>query len=82
MQLRDAVGEDECAREAKLGGIIEKSRATLLLHRFFTEGKVASQASLQPCNDSEYIGRFLLLSDYYVVLDSFVTLLVCKQELC
>lgn len=58
-QLQSAVGDDECAREAKLGAIIEKSRATLLLHRFFTEGRVASQATLQPCNDSEYIGRFV-----------------------
>jgi hypothetical protein len=51
------VGNDQCARESKLGFVIEKSRSILLLHRFFTEGRLATQASLQPCNDSEYIGE-------------------------
>ncbi len=53
------MGDDECARESKLGIIVERTRATLLLHRFFTEGKVATQASLQPCNDNEYIGEYI-----------------------
>eukprot|EP01032_Pedospumella_encystans_P012231 gene12231-14163_t len=59
LQLVESINGDECARESKLGFLIEKSRATLLLHRFFQEGKVATQSSLQPCNDNEYIGAVL-----------------------
>ena len=57
----ESTNGDECARESKLGSLIEKSRATLLLHRFFQEGKVATQSSLQPCNDNEYIGEILIV---------------------
>lgn len=59
LQLVESINGDECARESKLGFLIEKSRATLLLHRFFQEGKIATQSSLQPCNDNEYIGAVL-----------------------
>uniref|UniRef100_A0A7S3H6D8 Uncharacterized protein n=1 Tax=Spumella elongata TaxID=89044 RepID=A0A7S3H6D8_9STRA len=59
LQLVESINGDECARESKLGFLIEKSRATLLLHHFFQEGKVATQSSLQPCNDNEYIGAVL-----------------------
>ena len=61
-QLVESINGDECARESKLGFLIEKSRATLLLHRFFQEGKVATQSSLQPCNDNEYIGETLFFA--------------------
>lgn len=55
------IGNDACARESKLGSLVERSRSTLLLHRFLIEGKVATQASLQPCNDSEYIGKWRVI---------------------
>lgn len=67
-ELLGVIGDDVCARESKLGAVMEKSRAVLLLHRFFQEGRLATQASLQPCNDNEYIGAVLtfaqLLNEY------------------
>jgi hypothetical protein len=36
----------------------------VLLHRFFTEGKLATQASVQPCNDNEYIGAALTFAQH------------------
>jgi hypothetical protein len=55
---------DVCARESKLSAMIEKSRSIVLLHRFFTEGKLATQASVQPCNDNEYIGAALTFAQH------------------
>jgi hypothetical protein len=60
----------------------------VLLHRFFTEGKLATQASVQPCNDNEYIGAALTFAQHlnqYVlgkaceVRDSTAHYVICEK---
>jgi hypothetical protein len=57
-KLLGMVGNDVCARESKLGWVIEKSRSNTMLYTFLTTGVIAMQSTLQPCNDTEYIGYF------------------------
>mmetsp|Transcript_120330 Transcript_120330/g.236483 ORF Transcript_120330/g.236483 Transcript_120330/m.236483 type:complete len:519 (+) Transcript_120330:8-1564(+) len=76
-QLIASIGNDPCARESKLFSVMEKSRSVLLLHRFFTEGRLASQASLQPCNDSEYIAAVLTFAQ---LLNQYVLGRACEGD--
>lgn len=59
-KLLDTVGNDSNHREGgRLSLAIEKFTETVLLLHFFSHGTLASHASVQPCNDEEYLGSVL-----------------------
>jgi len=46
-------------REGRLSFAIEKFAEIRLLNVFFSEGILASQAQVLPCNDEEYLGTYM-----------------------
>ena len=62
LQLLAMLGEDACARESKLSSTIEKSCTLRVLYGFLKSGQVPTQASMLPCNDNEYVGKWLTVS--------------------
>jgi len=59
LKLLESIGNDSTLREEKVSFSIERLCVIILLYKFYTTGRLASQSELSICNDEEYIGSVL-----------------------